>query len=579
MILNDFPIKVDNFSCKTKEGKTIISPVSLKFASRQLIALIGPSGSGKTTLLNSIAAKIQDGLIYEGSIKLSGVMKYVPQEEHLNGFYTVEGYLNHYVNLDYGFPEQSLKEQIVQQMMVETGLVSCKDTKVGDVFMKGLSGGQKRRLSVALELIGNPDIIILDEPTTGLDNVSAFHVVSMLKELTLQGKTIICSLHQPSSQIWELLDKVVFLSQSYLCYNGHPKDSLVYFATLGKVPPVNYNPCDFFMFQINSDFDPNIDAKKLSSDFLEWESRPKSLEEERPDDKQISQYVVEHHTSNHLIKQITSESNFFSKLLFVTQRYAVNSVLNPGIIAVRLFMYFMLCFCIGFMYFQLGTSYNDSDISSRSALLFYVAAFLVFMSIAVMPFFMIERGIFEKEIANKTILPVHYQLGMFISSIPAIALIAIVSSLLVNLIAGLNGFGGFFVILFLSLVCGEAVAMLVSLLVPHFIVGIAIVAGLYGIFMLCQGFLIVPSRIPGYFIWVYYIAFHTYSFQGFMVNEYQSIASFNSTIFPSGQAVLNFYGMQKASLWRSCLILMGYGLGLQLVIFFLMLYIYRKRSI
>lgn len=577
--MNKHQINVENLQISTKEGKNIVSNTNLQIKSGKLVAIIGPSGSGKTTLLNSIASKIQDGLIYSGLIKTNGIMKFVPQEDQLNGFYTVDGYLNHYLNMNYGFIDQNTKAQIVERTLIETGLISCRDTKVGDVFMKGLSGGQKRRLSIALELIGNPDILVLDEPTTGLDSVSAYHVMDLLKKMADQNKTVVCSIHQPSSQIWSMIDQVILISGSFICFNGSTAEAKHFFESIGKVSPEFFNPSDYFLFQINSDFDAQINPKQLNTDFLQWSSKAKINEEENLVSKNIDGRVDEITSSNRLISGLNSKGNFFTKTLFMTQRYGINSVLNPGIIFVRLAMYIMLCFCIGFMYFQLGTSFNHSDIVSRASLLFYVDAFLVFMSIAVMPFFMIERGIFEKEVGNRLIKPVNYQLAMFFSSIPAVAIIAIVSSLLVNLIAGLNGFGIFFVILFLSLICGESLAMLVSLLVPHFIIGMAVVAGLYGIFMICQGFLIIPSRIPGYFIWIYYIAFHTYSFQGFMVNEFRPDQKFNSTDLPTGNKVLEFYGMENAPIYRSCLILTGYALGLQVIIFFMMLYLYRRRKI
>lgn len=571
-------VELNNLVVETKNHKRILNEINLAVFPGELQAIQGPSGCGKTTLLDLIANRIQSSLKYTGNIQMNGTFKYVPQEEHLHGFYTVQGYLRHYLNLNYGFMSQESQETVINAILEDTGLASSKDTRVGDVFIKGLSGGQKRRLSIALELVGKPDILILDEPTSGLDSVSAYYVMLMLKKLTSEGVTVICTLHQPSSQIYEMLDKITFISKGNACFHGTLEQAEAFFASIGKVVPSHFNPSDYYLFQINTDFSKEIEPEKLKEQFHQWASETGNL-----NPKQISREPFNKDQGGMTVSSLKfahSRSNFFSKFLFLIQRYFFNLFMNPGIIFVRLAMYLILCFIIGFMYFQLGSHYNQSDIVSRTSLLFYVDAFLVFMSIAVLPFFMIERGIVEKEIHNRLYSPIHYQVAMFITSLPGVAIIAIVSSLLVNLIANLNGFGIFFLILFLSLVCGESLAMLVSLVVPHYIIGMALVAGLYGVFMICQGFLIVRDNIPGYLIWVYYIGFHTYSFEGFMLNEFEPIKQFNSSAsFKNGYEVLKFYGMENGAIWKDVVILIGYALILQVLIAAIMLFIFRRKRI
>mmetsp|Transcript_39405 Transcript_39405/g.35109 ORF Transcript_39405/g.35109 Transcript_39405/m.35109 type:complete len:161 (+) Transcript_39405:1447-1929(+) len=158
---------------------------------------------------------------------------------------------------------------------------------------------------------------------------------------------------------------------------------------------------------------------------------------------------------------------------------------NPGILGVRIFMYVMLCFMIGAMFFDLGNDFQEEDINSRANLLFYVNAFLVFMSIAALPFFMIERAIVQKEIINRLYGPFSYQVAAFLTNLPGVFLISILSTLFVVLMGSLNNFGEFLLVLFLSLVIAENIAICFSLLVPHYIIGMALVAGIYGMFMLC----------------------------------------------------------------------------------------------
>jgi ABC-type multidrug transport system permease subunit len=203
--------------------------------------------------------------------------------------------------------------------------------------------------------------------------------------------------------------------------------------------------------------------------------------------------------------------------------------MNPGILGIRIAMYIMLSLMVGAMYWDLGDQFDHSSIISRTSLLFYVDAFLVFMSIAVLPAFVEERAIVEKEINNKLYHPYIYQISLWVTSWFGVLIIALISSIIVVFMAGLNNFGIFFLDLFLSLLIAEGVVQLCSILVPHYIIGMALVAGLYGMFMLCEGFLVVKEDIPPWFIWGYYLAFHTYTFRIFMHNEFDSISTFTQS--------------------------------------------------
>jgi len=125
-------------------------------------------------------------------------------------------------------------------------------------------------LSIALELISYPDILILDEPTTGLDSYSALKIVEVLKNLTQQGICVIATIHQPSSQIWEMLDRTLLLSAGRIIYEGLPDGAEDFFASFGKKLPDSYNPADFFMQNINADFDESIDIEKIANLWIKY---------------------------------------------------------------------------------------------------------------------------------------------------------------------------------------------------------------------------------------------------------------------------------------------------------------------
>lgn len=157
-----------------------------------------------------------------------------------------------------------------------------------------------------------------------------------------------------------------------------------------------------------------------------------------------------------------------------------------------------------------------------------------------------ERAIVDKEVMNKYYNPIMYQLSQGLSSIPGAALLAFLTTVIVVPMAGLNEGLWYFLNMYLSLFVAEALAQLVSHLVPHFVIGMAFLAGLYGFFMLFQGFMIVPSDFPDWLRWTYNIAFHTYAWRTFMVNEFRG-EKFPETQFPTGEDVLKVYEIEDVN--------------------------------
>ncbi|KAE8966896.1 hypothetical protein PF005_g30387, partial [Phytophthora fragariae] len=183
--------------------KTILDHVSGRCAPGELTAIMGPSGSGKTTLVDLLADRISSGDV-TGDIELNGearvtktfraVTSYVAQEDSLLGSFTVLETMRMAAKLS--LPTSVSSKQIearVDDVVEAMGLATCRHTLVGDIFRKGLSGGQKRRLSIAIELLSNPSILILDEPTSGLDSSATHNVMKFIVKLCAEGKTVVCT--------------------------------------------------------------------------------------------------------------------------------------------------------------------------------------------------------------------------------------------------------------------------------------------------------------------------------------------------------------------------------------------------
>lgn len=258
----------------------------------------------------------------------------------------------------------------------------------------------------------------------------------------------------------------------------------------------------------------------------------------------------------------------------LTRRYFKNLLLNPGILGTRLVMYAMLSIVIGVLFFDLGDSTTYTSIQSRMALSFYCVAFFIFMSVAVLPFTVIEREIVNKEVKNAYYHPVVYQLAQGIASIPGAALLAFVTTVIIVSMTGLRAPVWYFCNMFLSLLCAEALAQLVSHMVPHFIIGIGLVAGIYGLFMLLQGFMLVPSQFPEGLKWTYNCAIHTYAWRSFMFSEFhnQIFPDASAQGFQDGNEILKIYEIDDVNRTMDMLALVLYAFVTHLFSFAVLLY-------
>merc|ERR1712113_61551 len=175
---------------------------------------------------------------------------------------------------------------------------------------------------------------------------------------------------------------------------------------------------------------------------------------------------------------------------------------------------------VGALFWELGDRHDYESILSRAAVLFYCVAFFIFMSVAVLPITVMERDIVDKEVLNGYYNPYCYQIAQGIATIPGAAVLAGLVSLIIITMLKFKDPAWYFLNMFLSLMTSEALAQMVSHAVPHFVIGIAMIAGLFGFFMLFQGFMLVPSDFPDWLRWTNSVAFHTYSWRSFMVTEF-----------------------------------------------------------
>jgi len=234
-------------------GATGLEKLSFSEKSGRLIGIMGSSGSGKTTLLNTLNGNMAPSSgkilingtdIYSEKKKVEGLTGYVSQDDMLIEELTV--YQNLYYNTKLCFGNSGEKEikKKVNRLLQNLGLLEIKNLRVGSPLNKKISGGQRKRLNIALELIREPAVLFLDEPTSGLSSMDSENIMDLLKELALKGKLVFAVIHQPSSDIFKMFDRLLLLDTGgHLIYNGDPVDSIMYFKSCVQHANWNESEC------------------------------------------------------------------------------------------------------------------------------------------------------------------------------------------------------------------------------------------------------------------------------------------------------------------------------------------------
>lgn len=230
----------DNIEFKFKNSSNGLKSFSFSEDSGRLVGIMGGSGTGKSTLMNILNGKIplDSGRLHINGFSLEqatteGVIGYVPQDDLLFEELTV--YQNLYFNAKTCFSDfsEDLIDRTVNKVLEDLDLEDIKNLKVGDPLNKTISGGQRKRLNIALELMREPSVLFVDEPTSGLSSMDSEKMMLLLKELTRKGKLVVAIIHQPSSEIFKLFDRLWILDKGgYPIYNGNPIDAVVYFKTM-----------------------------------------------------------------------------------------------------------------------------------------------------------------------------------------------------------------------------------------------------------------------------------------------------------------------------------------------------------
>ncbi|XP_045200785.2 broad substrate specificity ATP-binding cassette transporter ABCG2-like [Mercenaria mercenaria] len=528
--------------CGKAEKKEILKGVNGIFRPG-MNAIMGPTGSGKSSLLDVLAGrKNPNGL--SGTLLLDGcpppenfkcMVGYVVQDDVVMGTLTVKE--NFHFSASLRLPKEVSKaerDKRVEKVIAELGLLHCADTKVGTEFIRGVSGGERKRCNIGMELIISPPVLFLDEPTTGLDANTANTVLLSLKKLSEEGRTVIFSIHQPRYSIFRLFDNLVLLSKGELVYQGPGTESLDFFEDVGYKCEEHNNPPDFFLDVINGDtYSAKID---LASDGVQQQSEVhkklvSAYKSSRWNQQMTSELgaVIQKHNSRvarneiRRLDAIKFATSAFTQFLYCSQRTLRNYVRSPSTSVMQVLVNAIFGVIVGAIYWKIDDSCK-SGLQNRVGAFFFIIMNMVFANLSAVELFINNRAIFIHENLSGFYRTSAYFLSTVLCDVIPMRLApTLVFSAIVYFMIGLRSeferFLVFFLGLFMVTFAASTVAFCISALVRIFAIANLLVALVFVLMMLFSGLLVNLDSIPSFLRWLKYLSIFRYSLTALNINE------------------------------------------------------------
>ncbi|CAH9103986.1 unnamed protein product [Cuscuta epithymum] len=527
-------------------AKTLLNDISGEARDGELMAVLGASGSGKSTLIDALANRIAKGSL-KGTITLNGerldsklqkvISAYVMQDDLLYPMLTVEETLMFAAEFRLPRSHSAAKKRMrVQALIDQLGLRNAANTVIGDEGHRGVSGGERRRVSIGIDIIHDPILLFLDEPTSGLDSTSAFLVVNVLQKIAQSGSIVIMSIHQPSYRIIGLLDRVLFLSKGQTVFSGSPNDLQRFFSDFGNPIPENENRTEFALDLIKELESSPGGTKGLVEFNRTWQSRTSNQTGYTPvHGLTLMEAIRASISRGKLVSGSTKDVNskwlvptfanpIWTEIAVLSNRSFKNSRRLPALFATRLGAVVVTGFILATMFWRLDNS--PKGVQERLGFFAFAMSTTFYTCADALPVFIQERFIFMRETAHNAYRRSSYCLSHALVSIPALVFLSLAFAVLtfwaVGLAGGPSGFFFYTGIILASFWAGNSFVTFLSGIVPHVMIGYTIVVAILAYFLLFSGFFMNRNRIPPYWIWFHYLSLIKYPYEAVLQNEFNN---------------------------------------------------------
>nr|DBA27190.1 TPA: hypothetical protein GDO54_011359 [Pyxicephalus adspersus] len=586
--------------------------LNIRVSSGQMLAVIGNSGCGRTTLLDIITCKDEGGKIKSGQILINGKLStkhlvkkcvaHVRQDDQLLPHLTVRETLSFIakLRLPKSYSDQQ-RQKRVEDVIAELRLRQCANTKVGNEYTRGVSGGERRRVSIAVQLLWNPGILILDEPTSGLDSFTAHNLVITLSRLARGNRLVLLSIHQPRSDIFQLFDLVLLLSSGATIYSGTAKDMVQYFTSIGYPCPRYSNPADFYVDLTSIDQRTReqemecLERTKSLSDIFQQKVKDfddflwKAQDENRELTSSETSVSVQTPTKDKVITigkhekdELPKGIHQFSVLL---NRHVSNDLRDLTTLIIHGAEAVLMALLIGFLYYGQGA--NPLSIQDTVALLFMKGSLTPFAVVLdVVAKCHSERAMLYHELEDGLYSITPYFFAKVIGELPEHFAFVVFYSVPIYWLANLNplpeNFLMNFLLMWLVVYCSRTMALWMSALFPTLQISSFLSNAIFTASYLTGGFIIRLDNLWTVPFWISFVSFMRWSFAGLMQVQFTDttykVQLQNITLTIPGELIVESMEMDAYPLYASFLTLIGISAGFLLLYYLSLRFIKQKSS-
>lgn len=552
------------FNCNAGSGNCngrstyILRNLNFKAKPGEILAIAGPSGAGKSTLLELLAGKIKPTSAPESlsvnhqpmnSEKFRKISGFVTQDDALFPLLTVQETLMFSARLRLCSRRHSEAEKgrRVGDLMVELGLQQVADSRIGNEKIRGISGGERRRVSIGVDVIHDPAVLLLDEPTSRLDSFAALKIMKILKSMAeVHGRTVILSIHQPGFRILELFDSILLLSNGSTVHHGPLTmlESSLVSAGHRIVPHINI-------------LEYAIDAMK-NQGFSNTSCKNHGRVKVTLYDLFLHSRQINHVTELNAMRFAGSRTH---EITVLTHRFFLNIYRTKELFAVRTVQAMGAGLCLGSIF------YRGSDPGERMGLFAFSLTFLLSSTTEGLPVFVQERNILSRESYGGAYRVSSYVIANAIVFLPFMLIVALVFSIPVYWLAGLNtrpwAFLYFVLVIWVAVYSANSMVAFFSAAVPNYIMGTTLITGCLGAFFLFSGFFVSKNQIPKYWRFVHYLSLFKYPLEALLINEYWGNEK-KCLIFMLDNCILDVdgvmaeQGLKESNRWMNLLVMVAF---------------------
>lgn len=573
------------FNAKSS-SQYILKHITFDARPGEVKAIAGPSGAGKSTLLEVLAGKIRPSSS-SASILVNGqpmdrqhfrrISGYVMQDDALFPMLTVRETLLYSARLRLpSVVPMAEKLARVEAIMAELGLTHVAASRIGNESVRGVSGGERRRVSIGVDVIHDPAVLILDEPTSGLDSAAALHVCSMLRSMAVsRNRTIILSIHQPGYRILQQFHEVLILAQGSVVHHGSLELLSSRLAAAGHNIPAQVNVLEYAIDSLDT-----LDSSQQSSIFsvrgktdLPVLSLQALFELEPPRAPMTPSYdttsseASPSRSDDDVPDKVRFANSSVKEIGILSHRFLKNIIRTKQLLMARTIQALGCGVGLGTIYFHMG--FGTPGMQKRVGFLAFTLTFLLTSSIEVLPIFLEERNILTRETSRGAYRVSSYVLSSTFVFLPFLFLMAVVYAApvyyMVGLAPQLGAFLFFLLVTWLVLVMANSFVSFCSALVSDFIMGNTIVTGFMGAFFLFSGYFIAKDYLPKGWLWMHYISLFKYPLDALLINEYSHVAyrcfgpEYGGSCFITGQNVLESMSLDRENKWVDVGIMAGFA--------------------